>query len=291
VRYAWIRDHSDEFPKAVLFRALGVSSSGYYDWANRKPSLQRQRRDELAAMAKNIHAASNRVYGYRKVHEEMAEAWKVTCCRETIRKIMRENGLRSKVARPFVVTTDSNHELVIHSNILDRDFTSEAPDRKWVGDITYIRTLEGWLYLAAVMDLYSRRIVGWAMSEHIDARLVCDAFAMAVEHRHPGSGLLHHSDRGVQYASDKFQEMLDGIDARCSMSRKGNCWDNACVESFFGKLKTEQISKTIYPTRAGARQDVFWYIEVFYNRKRRHASLGYMSPSAFEAQHGNRQTG
>ena len=290
MKYAWIMENADKYPKAVMFKVLGVSSSGYYDWARRKPSLRLKRRKQLGVMVEKVHAASRKIYGYRKVHKEI-QALKLSCCRETIRKIMREKGLCSKVVRPFMVTTDSGHELPIHSNILNRDFSAQTPDQKWVGDITYIRTLEGWLYLAAVMDLYSRRIVGWAMSETIDAQLVCDAFAMARDNRGPGSGLLFHSDRGVQYASDKFQRMLDGSGVQCSMSRKGNCWDNACMESFFGKLKTEHIGKIIYRTKAEASQEVFWYIEVFYNRKRRHASLGYVSPVDFEAQHGIWQTG
>jgi putative transposase len=283
VKYAWIRDHAAEYPVALQCRILAVSRSGYYEWRLRKPSKRQERRAVIAEKAVVFHARSNGVYGYRKVFHDIVEEAKVTCCRETVRKIMREKGLVSKVKRRFVRTTDSRHSLPVAQNRLARDFSATAPDQKWVADITYIRTMEGWLYLAGIMDLYSRRIVGWAMSDRIDTQLVSQALNMALHHRQPSPGLLHHSDRGVQYAADDFQAILTRCGIECSMSRKGNCWDNACQESFFGKLKAEHIRDRVYATREEARLDVFWYIEVFYNRMRRHAALGYVAPVEFEA--------
>ena len=204
------------------------------------------------------------------------------CCQETVRRIMGELGLHSWVRRKFVVTTDSDHNEPIAANILNRDFTAERPNQKWVADITYIATKEGWLYLAAVMDLYSRRIVGWSMSDQIDTALVASAMNMAIFHRRPIDDLMHHSDRGVQYASGDYQQKLKDLNIVCSMSRKGNCWDNAAMESFFGSLKTEWVYGKFYKNREIAKNDLFNYIEVFYNRQRRHASLGNVNPAAFE---------
>jgi transposase InsO family protein len=197
---------------------------------------------------------------------------------------MREAGLRSRVRRKYVVTTDSRHRLPVAENRLGRDFVANRPNRKWAADITYVRTAKGWLYLAVVMDLYSRRIVGWAMSRFIDARLARDALSMALQTRRPGPGLLHHSDRGAQYAAEAFQRQLERRGIVCSMSRKGDCWDNAPIESFFGKLKSEWIRRRVYRNRNEAKQAIFWYVEVFHNRSRRHAALGYRTPVEFEAQ-------
>ena len=282
MRYAWIKSNSTEFPKAVMCKVLKVSKSGYYAWLIRKPSLQSVRREKVFRAAARSHADSGEVYGYRKVWEDLVKAWNFVCSKELVRRVMRENGLYSKTRRKFVVTTNSNHQEPLAQNILDRDFEANAPNKKWAADITYIRTLSGWLYLAAVMDLYSRKIVGWAMSKSIDTKLVIDALGMAILQRRPDAGLLHHSDRGVQYASEGFREKLSLNGIECSMSRRGDCWDNACMESFFGKLKTEHVQKKVYRSCQEARQDLFWYIEIFYNRKRRHASLGYISPVEFE---------
>jgi len=282
VKYVWIRGHAGEFPVALMCRVLKVSRSGYYGWLARRPSERKRRRDQIAAAARQSHQDSNRIYGYRKVHEELVQDKGLKCCKETVRKVMRRLGIRSKVSRKFIVTTDSRHRRPVAANKLDRDFRASGPNQKWVADISYVRTREGWLYLGVVMDLWSRRIVGWSMSRTIDAKLVCDALNMAVRSRCPGRGLIHHSDRGIQYASDRFQQLLalHGVD--CSMSRKGDCWDNAPAESFFGKLKTEHIGQCIYKNRREAEQELFWYIEVFYNRQRRHAELGYLSPAEFE---------
>ena len=281
MKYAWIKEHDKDFPVAVMCEVLQLSTSGYYGWLVRKPSARQQRRQDIAQSAARFYFESKRIYGYRKVYHDLLEA-NVICCKETVRRIMRQIGLYSRVKRKFVLTTDSEHNLTIVENILSRDFSAVTPNKKWVADITYIPTGQGWLYLAAVMDLYSRRIVGWAMSEHIDSALVVSAMNMAISQRRPGAGLLHHSDRGSQYASDVFQELLDDNNIVCSMSRKGNFWDNACMESFFGSLKTEWVVGKKYETREEARNDVFTYIELFYNRKRRHAALGNVSPTVHE---------
>ena len=264
-----------------MCRVLDVSSSGFYAWQDRKPSAQQQRREHVAQAAAESYLQSNRIYGYRKVWEDLLEAG-IVCCEETVRRIMSELGLYSRVKRKFVVTTDSNHHEPIAANVLNRDFNASEPNQKWVADITYIATQQGWLYLAAVMDLYSRRIVGWSMSDSIDTALVESALDMAIRQRRPDAGLVHHSDRGVQYASGDYQEKLKDLDIVCSMSRKGDCWDNAPMESFFGSLKTEWVYGKTYASREMAKNDLFKYIEVFYNRKRRHASLGYVSPVASE---------
>ena len=281
MRYGWIKEHQNDYPTAVMCRVLDVSDSGYYGWHNRKASPQQQRHDKISQAAARFYFESNRIYGYRKVHEDLVEDG-IACCDRTVYRVMAEMGLYSRVKRKFVVTTDSKHHEPVAKNILDRDFASSCPNEKWVTDITYIPTQEGWLYLAAVMDLFSRRIVGWSMSERIDTALVESALAMAVRQRRPEIGLLHHSDRGVQYASCDYQQKLSDLGIVCSMSRKGNCWDNAAMESFFGSLKMEWVYGKTYATQEIAKQDLFKYIELFYNRKRRHASLGYVSPAAFE---------
>ena len=280
MKYAWIKKHKRLFPVAVMCRSLSVSTSGYYDSIKRSPCDQLIRRKSIAQAAAVSYFESRRVYGYRKVYEDLAEG--VICCRETVRRVMREIGLFSRIKRKFVVTTNSNHTLAIAENILNRNFTADRPNRKWAADITYIPTKMGWLYLAVVMDLFSRRIVGWSMSDTIDSQLVQSAMRMALDHRNPDAGVIHHSDRGVQYACDDFQKLLKDNKAVCSMSRKGNCWDNACVESFFGSLKTEWVKGKIYESFEDGKKDIFNYIEMFYNRKRRHKTLGYVSPVVYE---------
>ena len=281
MKYAWIAENRDSYPVKTMCRVLEVSPSGYYGWRARTPSPRQQRRKAIAKAAAAAYQESGGIYGYRKVHDDLQEQ-KIACCRETVRRVLRKRGLFSRTQRRFVVTTDSNHTMPVAENALDRDFTAAAPNEKWAADITYLATCEGWLYVAVVMDLFSRRIVGWSMSESLEAKLVLDALAMALEHRQPSDGLLHHSDRGSQYASDAFQTLLGKHQIVCSMSRKGNCRDNAAVESFFGKLKAEWTRNKHYVTRKDAESDVFKYIEFFYNRKRKHAALGYLTPVAFE---------
>lgn len=265
----------------VMCRVLEVSTSGYYAWRGRRPSGQARRRERIAKAARESHEASHEVYGYRKVHQDVTEGGE-RCCPETIRRVMREAGLRAKTRKQYVVTTDSDHGRPVAENVLNQDFKASGPNQKWVADITYVDTEEGWLYVAAVEDLFGRRIVGWAMSDRIDSALVCRALSSAVQQRLPNGPLLHHSDRGSQYASEAFEELLAQTGIACSMSRKGNVWDNACMERFFGSLKTEWTNHHRYRTREEARQSIFEYIELFYNRKRRHQALGYLSPIAFE---------
>ena len=287
MKYAWINRNRKLFPVAVMCRTLKVSTSGYYDSIKRQPSAQQIKRRAIAQAAAVSYFESNRVYGYRKAYEDVVEG--IVCCEETVRRVMRDIGLFSRIKRKFVVTTNSDHTLAIAENILDRNFTADKPNRKWAADITYIPTKMGWLYLAVVMDLFSRRIVGWSMSDTIDSVLVQSAMKMALADCRPDAGLIHHSDRGVQYASGDFQDLLTANKIICSMSRKGNCWDNACVESFFGSLKNEWIRGKIYESFDDAKKDIFNYIEMFYNRKRRHASLGYVSPVIYEEMHEMKQ--
>ena len=281
MKYAWIKKNKRLFPTAVMCRVLKVSTSGYYDSVDRNPSAQQVKRGSIAKAVAYSYFESERVYGYRKVYEDLI-AEDVQCCKETVRRIMRNIGLYSRIKRKFVVTTDSNHIFKIAENILGRNFKADRPNHKWAADITYIPTKQGWLYLAIVMDLFSRKIVGWAMSDNIDSKLVQSAMKMALIYRQPTGKLIHHSDRGVQYAASDFQDLLEDNNIVCSMSRKGNCWDNACAESFFGSLKNEWIKGKIYETLEEGKKDVFNYIEMFYNRKRRHKTLGYVSPVVYE---------
>jgi Transposase and inactivated derivatives len=261
---------------------LDVSRSGYYQSLKSRPSSRRKRYESIKQEVIHFHKRSKGIYGYRKVAADIKEEGENLCCGETVRRIMRENKLCARVKHKFVVTTQSKHSLPVSNNVLDRDLHCDAPNQKWLADITYIRTLEGWVYLASVLDLFSRRIVGWSMSERLDSDLACSALNMAIRDRMPETGLLHHSDRGVQYASYAYQTILNRCGMICSMSRKGNCWDNAGKESYFGKLKSEWIRGKIYATRGEAHRDIAEYIEVFYNRQRRHAALGYVSPAQFE---------
>jgi putative transposase len=280
--FSFIHQHQDEWPVRTMCRTLGVSTQGYYDWRSRSASQQQQRRDALLVQIQSIHAEVKQRYGSPRIHEELLKGRKVTCCVNTVAKLMRENGVRAKSAKKFRNTTDSSHSLPVAENVLDRQFEAQNPNERWVADITYIPTREGWLYLAVVEDLYSRMVVGWAMADHMESRLVVDALEMAVARRFPGEGLVAHSDRGSQYASDHYQRLLAKHGIECSMSGVGQCWDNAPMESFFASLKKELIHHEDYQTRAEARASIFEYIEVFYNPKRRHSSLGYLSPEEYE---------
>lgn len=282
MKFAFIADHQDEFPIEVMCCVLEVSRSGYYAWQQRPASATAQRQGELIEQIQQVHAESRQVYGSPRVHRQLA-AQGVKCSENTVAKLMRKAGVRSKMRKRFVVrTTDSRHAHPIAPNTLDRQFQQLAPDQVWAGDITYIPTEEGWLYLAALIDLHSRKIVGWATSDSLAAPLVCQALEMALLHRRPKTALLHHSDRGVQYACDEYQALLTAHGIQPSMSRTGNCYDNAVIESFFGTLKTELVHHENYPTREAARRSLFEYIEVFYNRRRRHSAIGYVSPNEYE---------
>lgn len=284
MKYTWIRDHQNEFAIALMCDVFQVSASGYYAWLGRKSHPAGSRNQQLFSAVTRSHLDSDRVYGYRKVWEDLREL-SIMCCKETVRRTMKRLGYCSCPKRRFVVTTDSNHNYPVAPNWLNRDFYADAPNRKWVADITYIPTHEGWLYLAAVLDLFSRRIVGWAASGRINEELVTAALKDAIARRHPEPGLLHHSDRGSQYASYGYQDLLEKMQMVCSMSRKGDCWDNAVIERFFGSLKSERVNGKIYQTREQAKKDLFDYIEWFYNTGRRHEALGYMTPASFEKQY------
>jgi transposase InsO family protein len=266
-----------------MCHVLEVSRGGYYAWRDRTPSAQAVRREQLAREIQAVHADSRAIYGSPRVHKELA-ARGIACCENTVAKLMRQHGIRSKTRRRFVVhTTDSRHPHPVAENKLNQQFDQELPNQAWAADITYIPTGEGWLYLAAVIDLCSRRIVGWATANHLRAELACQALQMALTHRQPRQTLLHHSDRGVQYACQEYRQLLDRSGLEPSMSRTGNCYDNAVMESFFGTLKTELVHHETYATQAEAQQSLFEYIEVFYNRKRRHSTLSYLSPDQYEA--------
>lgn len=282
MKFAFIQNHQEEFPIEAMCRVLEVSRSGYYVWQQRPASATAQRQAELLEQIQQIHEESRQVYGSPRVHRELA-AQGVKCSENTVAKLMRNAGVRSKMRKRFVVrTTDSRHAHPIAPNTLDRQFQQPAPDQAWAADITYIRTQEGWLYLAALIDLCSRKIVGWATGDSLAAPLVCQALEMALVHRQPNQSLLHHSDRGVQYACDDYQALLATQDIQSSMSRTGNCYDNAVIESFFGTLKTELVHHENFPTREAAHSSLFEYIEVFYNRRRRHSAIGYVSPHEYE---------
>jgi transposase InsO family protein len=283
MKFAWIEQHSGEFPIAAMCHALQVSRSGYFASRRRPPSKRAVRNQQLAAKISTIHLQSRRTYGSPRVHRELI-AQGVAICENSVARLMREHNIRVKTKPRFIPqTTDSSHGYCVAGNLLQRDFLAGAPNKKWAADVTYIRTQEGWLYLAAVIDLFSRKVVGWSMSEHLHAQLVCDALRMALCHRRPQAGVLHHSDRGVQYACDDYQQLLLAHQLLCSMSGAGNCYDNAAMESFWATLKTELVYRNSYATREEARVSIFEYIEVFYNRVRRHSSIGYVSPEAFEA--------
>jgi len=283
VRYAFIQEHCQTWPIAVQCDVLEVSRSGFYAWKNRSPSAGAQRREALTQQIRAIHQESHQDnYGVPRIRRQLRKRGHC-CTKKTVAKCMKAAGIRSQMAtRKFrVSTTDSNHNHPIAENTVDRNVSPSRKNETWVSDITYIKTEESWLYLAVVEDLYTRKIVGWSMSDRMDSRLVVDALEMAIQREFPageGAGLVAHSDRGVQYASEHYQQRLAQHGITCSMSRKGNCWDNAPVESFFATLKKELVHRQHYATHEQARQSLFEYIEVFYNRVRLHSALGYQSP-------------
>ena len=271
----------------LLCRVLGVSRSGYYAWRERTPSDAEVRRTELTDEIQTIHAEVKGRYGSPRIHAELVERGH-ECCVNFVAKVMRKAGIAAKTKRKFRQTTDSNHTLPVAQNRLNRDFDVDEPNASWVADITYVPTREGWLYLAVVEDLFSRRVVGWSMDQTMTSRLVVDALEMALTGRltlRGSSSLVAHSDRGSQYASEHYQRRLLEERIVCSMSRRGDCWDNAPMESFFASLKKELVHHEDYSTRDQAKASIFEYIEVFYNRVRRHSSLGYVAPVEYERTH------
>ena len=282
MRFIFIKAEKVCFPITLLCKVLQVSRSGYYAWMHRRESRRAREDRRLLVHIKAIHKQSRGIYGSLRVHAEL-KAQGERCGKHRVARLMRQEGLYGKQRRRFKATTDSNHKQPVAPNILAGNFQVEGPDQVWAGDLTYIRTEEGWFYLAVILDLFSRRIVGWALGVRMTRHLVLEALRNAVGLRCPPAGLLHHSDRGSQYASGDYQKELAKHGMVVSMSRKGCCWDNAVCESFFHTLKTEQVYHCRYRTREEARQDIRKYIEVFYNNRRRHSSLGYMSPAEFEA--------
>ena len=269
---------------SLMCRVLNVTRGGYYAWRDRPAGARAARRVLVTERIRQAYDQSGGTYGSPRVAVELRGSGP-TVCENTVARYMRDEGLCVKAKKRFVPrTTDSDHPHPIAPNVLGRDFTAPAPDRKWACDLTYVWTDEGWLYLSVVIDLFSRKVVGWNMSEDLRAQGVAEALTMAIARRKPGPGLLHHSDRGVQYACGDYRALLARHGIACSMSRPGNCYDNAVTESFIGTLKTERVHRTRYRTRAEARASIFAWIECWYNRRRRHSSLGYLSPEAFEAQ-------
>lgn len=281
----FIEEHRQEFDITLMCRLLAVSRSGYYAWRQRQPSAREMADAQLLEEIRKIFAASGQTYGSPRIHMEL-RAEGIRCSRKRVARLMRENGLKVVQKRKNrVVTTDSDHDFPVAPNLLDRNFTAEKPNEKWVTDISYIRTDTGWLYLAVVMDLFSRAIVGWAMRSDLSQDLVLAALRMAIGNRQPSADLLHHSDRGSQYCAHAYRQLQAEHKMVTSMSRQGNCHDNAAMESFFATLKKELVDRRHYRNRAAARRDIFAYIEGFYNRRRRHSTLGYVSPIAFENSH------
>lgn len=265
-----------------MCRVLEVSPSAYYEWRTGKPTATQRRTERFDSETRRVFEENHGTTGYRKVYQHLIRE-EIPCSPETVRKSLKKQGLRAQTASKFVPrTTDSDHDFPVAENVLNRDFQASRPNEKWTSDITYIRTDEGWLYLVVIMDLFSRKIVGWSMADHMRTGLVLDALDMAIAHRRPTDRLIFHSDRGSQYASDAFRGRLNFLNITQSMSRKGNCWDNAPAESFFGKLKTEWVNRYCYATRTEAMRSIYFYLEMFYNSKRSHAALGYLSPNQFE---------
>ena len=280
MKFGFVAKHRGVWPVRWLCEALGVSPSGFYAWLSRSPSARARSDEALGGRVKASFVGSDRTYGARRVwHDVLAEG--AVCGLHRVERLMREQALRARPRRRGLPSDKgTRHEAA--DNVLARQFEATAPNQKWIADFTYIWTAEGWLYVAAVIDLFSRRVVGWSMSATMAAQLVADALMMAIWRRGRPDALLHHSDQGSQYSSEQFQKLLADHGVICSMSRSGNVWDNAAMESFFSSLKTERTARKVYRTRNQARADVFDYIERFYNPRRRHSTNGYLSPMEFE---------
>lgn len=286
MRFDWIKTHRKHWPVNLMCRVLQVSRSGYYAWTRRPPSERAERRATLTQKIRQVHEDSRHNYGSPRVHLELVEQGERVNVK-TVAKLMRENHIKSRIKRRFnVKTTDSTHGYAIAPNRLERNFTFDQPNRAWVADITYVPTLEGWLYLAVVLDLHARKVIGYATADHLRTSLPLDALAMAIDTRQPnakaGDALIHHSDRGVQYACVSYRAMLEAHGLDASMSRRSDCYDNAVAESFFGTLKQELVHHECYATRAEAAASITDYIDNFYNPIRRHSTLGYVSPMDYE---------
>jgi len=284
VKFAFISEERVAFPVAVLCRILAVSPSGYYAAYRRPRSLRARRDEQLAQQVIDAHSASKGRYGSPRVHADLRAAGE-RIGRKRVARLMRENNLAARTCRRFRTTTDSNHDFPIAPDLLARNFTASAPDRAWVTDITFVSTGQGWLYLAVILDLFSRRVVGWATSQNVDRHLALAALDMALKRRRPPVGLIHHSDRGSTYASSDYRKALDARGLKCSMSRKGDCWDNAVAESFFATLKRELNGVEAFESRTAATLSIGDYIDRFYNLQRRHSAINYTSPVEHELIH------
>ena len=281
MKYAWIEEHSDGYAVSRLCRVLEVSRTGFSQWQGRPPSKRQLANAALDAQVATIHAESRQSYGRLRIVRELRDLGRPAGA-ERVRRSLCRQQLRPVYKRPYRMTTDSDHRQPVAANVLKRRFDDWLPGQAWVADITYIHTDEGWLYLAAVLDLGSRRLVGWSMGERLKADLACDALKMAYWRCKPAAGVIAHSDRGVQYASQAYRSLLKDFKMTQSMSRRANCWDNAPMESFFKTLKVERVHRLRYRCRAEARLDIVNWIEGFYNSKRRHSAIGYISPADFE---------
>lgn len=281
MKYAWIDLHRQTYELAEMCALLDISISGYRAWKRGgQPDRKRLTVAQMLALIRAVHAELKGAYGSPRMVKELRDRG-FSASKARVERLMREHGIRARHKRRFKATTDSKHTLPVADNLLDRNFNPGQPDQVWTSDITYIWTDEGWLYLAVVLDLFNREVIGWSIKPRMTADIVMDALTMAWWRRQPAAGVMHHSDRGSQYASRVFQDKLTAYGMICSMSRKGNCWDNAPTESFFNSLKNERVHGTRYATRDEAKADLFDYIEPFYNRKRRHSTLGYQSPAQF----------
>ena len=288
MKYAWVKDNSDSFPVVAMCRAFQISKSGYYRWLKAEPGVRTQRSLRIRASVKQVYEESNQIYGSYKIADQLGKDDRLeAACRNTVATAMREMGLNSRVSKKFTpITTVSDPSKVPAPNILDQIFTADAPNQKWATDITYLPTESGWVYLAVVLDLFSRKVVGWSISESLATPLVSTTLRNAIEARKPDTkSLLHHSDRGSQYTSDDYQKTLRTLNITCSMSRTGCCYDNAVMERFFWSLKHEWTKFEHFADINQARRSVFQYIETFYNSKRIHQTLGYKTPDEFEEQH------
>jgi transposase InsO family protein len=281
MKYLFVQENRSHFRVEKMCRAFDISRSGYYAWRGREKSIRRKENERLVEKIRKVYLLNREVYGSPRITEEL-KAQGTACSKNRIARLMRLNRIKARTAKKYRITTRSNHRLPIAPNIVNRDFTARGPDRVWVSDISYIGTGEGWLYLAVILDVFSRQVVGWTMSERLKDDLTVHALRQAVMRRGPLSGLIFHSDRGSQYASSRFRLSLKSHGIIQSMSGTGNCYDNALAESFFHTLKTELTCFERYETRAEARRSIFDYIEVFYNRIRRHSALDYKSPLEYE---------
>lgn len=278
-----IRENAAKYSVEKMCELYGVSRSGYYNWLNAASKQSKQAQEDAILLKKieSIYTANQKRYGVPRIQRALREK-EIRCGKNRIARLMRSANLFGLGRRRFRNTTNSNHSLPIAPNLLNRDFAATLANKSWVTDITYIRTIRGWLYLVVIIDLFSRKVVGWATSKRLTHRFVVDAVGTAIQNRRPPKGLILHSDRGIQYASKKYQELLTANGILCSMSRKGNCWDNAPAESFFRTLKRELVGKTLYASHEAATLAIFEYIEVYYNRKRMHSTIHYFTPEAYE---------